>query len=281
MALVPFKELLDDARKHHYTVAALNVLNLETAQAVAYAAEKSNSPVIMQVFHEHLGHSGADYMAAIAEVLSKHISVPISLSLDHGQSYAQAVECIESGFSGVMIDLSADDYKKNVSETRKVVDIAHKKGISVEAELGKVISAESSAEEISKGMTDPDIAVRFIEDTGIDALAVSIGTAHGFYAEKPRIDFERLEKIIKSTDCPIVVHGGSNTPDEDIIQMVKLGICKLNIGTDLMMGFEQGIRKILASSQDFIDLQKVLESGRNAEIEVCLQKFSLLNKFRT
>lgn len=188
--------------------------------------------------------------------------------------------CIENGFSGVMIDLSSSDYEKNVEETKRVVEAAHKRGVSVEAELGKVIDASSSVEEIGRGMTDPEVAASFAAETGIDALAVSIGTAHGFYADKPQIDFPRLEKLLSIVDCPIVVHGGSDTPDEDVIRMVGMGISKLNVGTDLMMGYENGLRKILSSSPDFIDLQKVLEAGRDAEIEVCLHKFGLLNKFR-
>ncbi len=279
MPYTSFGKMLKDAQRDHFTVPAFNILNMETLQAAVSAAEEMRVPLIAQVYHEHLAFAGAAYIASLARTAAEKARIDICLSLDHGQSYEMAELCIKNGFSGVMIDLASSEYEKNVEQTRRVVSLAHENNVSVEAELGKIFDASSSLEERNSGMTDPYEAASFVRDTGIDALAVSVGTAHGFYSSAPCIDYERLEKLIEIVPCPIVVHGGSNTPDEDIKKMVKMGIAKLNIGTDLMAAFEEGMRMAM-KGDEFVPLEKVLSSGRENEKRVCMEKLRLLTHCR-
>lgn len=279
MPLVPFAPMLEQAKKEHYAIGALNVLNMETMQAVIKACEMKQVGVIAQVYHAHLDYAGADYIAAMGKVAGEKATIPVSISLDHGQNYEMAERCILSGFTGVMIDLASSDYNVNVEQTKRVVALAKKYGVSVEAELGTIHDASQPIEIRNTGMTDPDVAARFVRETGVDALAVAIGTAHGFYSSTPKIDFDRLGEILKNVNCPIVVHGGSNTPDEDIMRMVEMGVSKLNIGTDLMASFEEGMRKAMKNNE-YVDLQKVLEAGIENEIKTVLHKLDLLTHCR-
>jgi ketose-bisphosphate aldolase len=275
-----FTEMLALARKNHFTVGAFNVLNMETIQAVVRSADKAASPVIVQVYHEDLQFGGAAYYRALVDAAAAEVSVPVCLSLDHGQRYEQALECIEAGFTGVMIDLSTADFNENTENTKRVVREAHARGISVEAELGQIFDADSSNEKIATGFTDPKIAREFTILTGIDALAVSVGTAHGIYAAKPKINFELLEELIRTIDIPIVVHGGSDTPDEDVRKMVGMGIAKLNIGTDLMHAYNRGILEYLGQGDNRVPPRTVMANARKRVEEVVTRKLALLNMFR-
>lgn len=279
MYLVPFTKMLDDARKHHYAVGAFNIINMETLQAVSSIAEEKNTPVILQTFFEHVNFGGPDYYVALADTAAKKYKTPICLSLDHGKKFEMAIDCINAGYTGVMIDLATSDYDKNVETTKKVVNIAHSHGISVEAELGKIFNADEPVETRNSAMTDPKVAKSFAKDTGIDALAVSVGTAHGIYSSKPQIDFERLGEILDIVDSPIVVHGGSNTPDDDIKRIVKMGVSKVNIGTDLMMGFTKGVYDVLSKDQK-APIDEVLKNGRKSVQDVVSHKIDLLTAYR-
>jgi ketose-bisphosphate aldolase len=278
MRIKPFTEMLALAKQKHCTVGAFNVVNMETLQAVARAANVAGSPVIIQVYHGDLQFGGPSYFVALAEAAAAEVSVPVCLSLDHGQQYEQAIECIEAGFSGVMIDLSTEDFDRNVASTKKVVEVAHAKGVSVEAELGKIFDADSSLDKIAAGMTDPVMAREFVKQTGIDALAVSVGTAHGIYAEKPKINFKLLEELITTIPAPVVVHGGSDTPDQDVLEIVRLGTAKLNIGTDLMKAFNQGLIETLHNVS--VPPRTALTAARSRVEEVVRYKLSLLNHYR-
>ncbi|WP_273325846.1 class II fructose-bisphosphate aldolase [Vallitalea guaymasensis] len=279
MRIVPFTEMLNHARVHKYAVPALNVSNMETVQAITTAAELENSPLIVQLYHADLDYAGIDYMTALTKVAAKKSTVPISLSLDHGNSYEQAIKCIDGGFTGVMIDLSSDDFEENISTTKKVVSYAHMRGVSVEAELGKIFDANSDISVRNSGLTDPDMAEEFAKRTNIDALAVSIGTAHGIYSSKPKIDFDLVEKIVNKVNIPIVVHGGSNTPDEDIIEIVRLGVAKINIGTDLVLAYNEGLLEAFSESGKNIPLKTAMGIARDRVIEVARHKIRLLRTF--
>jgi ketose-bisphosphate aldolase len=202
------------------------------------------------------------------------------MSLDHGQSYQQAIECIEAGFSGVMIDLSTEDFDKNVESTKRVVEYAHKRGVSVEAELGKIFDADRPVDVRNSAMTDPDVARKFVKLTGVDSLAVSVGTAHGMYSSKPKIDFKLLKELVSTIDIPIVVHGGSNTPDPDILEIVHLGVAKLNIGTDLMRAFNKGLMDSLAKGGEGVPVRDVMGNARSYVEAVVTEKLKLLNNYR-
>lgn len=280
MSLASYTELLTYAIEHKFTIGAFNSLNLETLQAVVSAANKMNSPLIVQTYHEHAEYAGADYMAALANVAAKNINVKIAMGLDHGQSYEQAKKCIEAGYSGVMIDLSSEDYDYNVFETQKVVELAHSKGVSVEAELGTIMPADSTVEEISTGFTDPVVARHFVEDTGIDCLAVSVGTAHGLYKYAPKINFDLVKELVDTVGCPIVVHGGSNTPDDDVIKLVGLGIAKLNVGTDFFVAYNEAMYNILSEKGVKCDIAEVMKAARDAVEKVAIYKIKLLTTYR-
>lgn len=279
MKLVPFKEMLLQAQAGGYAVPAFNVCNMETVQAVTAAAQIEQSPLIVQLYHADLEYAGVDFMTSMTSTAAAHCTVPISLSLDHGTSFEQAKRCIDAGFTGVMIDLSGEDFEENIRTTIEVVKYAHLRGVSVEAELGKIFDAQAPEEIRNSGMTDLDMAEEFVEKTGVDALAVSIGTAHGLYSSKPKIDFKLLERIVKKIGVPIVVHGGSNTPDEDIIEMVRLGVAKINIGTDLFIAYNQGLIDILSESGNTIPLRDAMSVARQRVIEVALHKIKLLRTF--
>lgn len=278
MSLVPFQKMLDEARKHHYAVPAFNVSDMETIQAVTQAAEMEGSPLIIQLYHADLEFAGADFMAALAGTASEHCSVPVSISLDHGQNYEQAIYCIEHGFTGVMIDLSKNDFYENVEDTKKVVEYAHARNVSVEAELGTIFDADSPLEIRNSGLTDPEKAVEFVRLTGVDALAVSIGTAHGVYSSAPVIDFGRAEKIFRSLPCPAVVHGASCTPDKDILELCRLGVSKINVGTDLNHAFNSGILRGFKKYGEKAAIREYMGEGRREVLETARQKIQL---FRT
>lgn len=281
MTLVRITGLLADARKKQYAVGAFNVLNLEMVQAIVKAAEDEKTPVILQVAHGDLGHVGGPYVAAIAKVAAETASVPVALQLDHGQNLAQITSCIDCGFSSIMIDLSSSDFHENLTHTKDVVKIAHEKGVSVEAELGKIFSGKTTVDRQKSSLTNPDSAAEFVRATEVDALAVSVGTAHGVYKFGPEIDFDLLERIIEVVPVPIVMHGGSYTPDGDMIKMIKMGVAKVNIGTELMMGFIGGLKDALTDAEQEITARKVLGQAR-AEVEkIARKKIRLLNILRT
>ncbi len=278
MSLVPFQKMLNEARKYHYAVPAFNVADMETIQAITRAAEMEGSPLIIQLYHADLEFAGADFMTSLARTASEHCTVPVSISLDHGQSYEQAVSCIEQGFTGVMIDLSKNDFYENVEDTKKVVVYAHAKNVSVEAELGTIFDADAPLEIRNSGMTDPEKAIEFVRLTGVDALAVSIGTAHGVYSSTPVIDFERAGQIFRTLPCPAVVHGASCTPDEDILKLCSLGVSKINVGTDLNHAFNRGILRGFKIYGENAAIREYMEEGRNEVIKTARQKIQL---FRT
>lgn len=208
------------------------------------------------------------------------MNTKIAMGLDHGRSYEQAKLCIDNHYTGVMIDLASEDYDYNVRETKRVVEIAHARGISVEAELGTISDADKSLEEIASGYTDPEIARRFVKDTGIDCLAVSVGTAHGMYKYTPKINFDLLKELVDTVSCPIVVHGGSNTPDEDVEKMVELGIAKLNVGTDFFNAYEDAIYQMFQEKGSHPDIMELMAAAREAVEKVAIEKLKLLTKFR-
>jgi ketose-bisphosphate aldolase len=268
--------MLDDARKNHYAVGAFNIINLETLRAVVNAAEAENMPVILQIWYGDLYHPGAPFVGAMAQTAAATSSVPLGLQLDHGQSLEQVRTCIECGFSSVMIDCSSTEFFENIIMTKKIVEEAHARGITVEAELGKIFGGSEPVEVQTSALTDPDLALRFVKETGIDALAVSVGTAHGFYAAKPDIRMDLLKKLIHLLPVPIVVHGGSGIPDIKITEMVKLGITKLNVGTDLMATFKNSLKEILIEKES-LNIRDVLEYAQK-QVEKTVRKYiRLLN----
>lgn len=277
MALVPMSLLLAKARKGGYAVGAFNANNMEIIQGILKAADELQSPVILQASQGAIKYAGLDYIAAIVKTASEQVAVPVALHLDHGTSFEQAVQCIRVGFSAVMFDGSKYEFEENIARTRAVVEVAKPVGVSVEAELGKIGGTEDdiSVSAADALMTVPEEAQEFARLTGIDALAVAIGTAHGPYKGEPRLDFARLEKIRLLVDVPLVLHGASGVPEEAIKKAISLGVCKINIDTDLRQAFTTAIKQVLAEKPGEIDPRKLLGPGREALKEVAKEKIKL------
>ncbi|HEX6182946.1 MAG TPA: class II fructose-bisphosphate aldolase [Pyrinomonadaceae bacterium] len=274
--LVPSRQLLEEARREGRAVAALNFYNAETLRAHVRAANECGASVILQTTESTIKYLGIGMVVAMARAAAKEIERPVALHLDHGASYELAARCVEAGYTSVMIDGSKLPFDENVGLTRRVVELAHSAGVSVEGELGHVAHNEEGGD-ISRFYTRPEDAARFVEETGVDALAVAVGTAHGFYKGEVRLDFERLEQIRDAVGdrAALVLHGGSGVPDELMRRAVSCGIRKINFGTELKNAFTLAVKQSLSAS-DEIDLRKTfapaIEAVReisSAKIKVC------------
>jgi len=268
--LVTGKEILDHAHKNNYAVGAFNVNNMEIVQAIIEAAEETNSPVILQASQGGIKYAGVEYIAELGKLAAKNAKVPVAVHLDHGTDFDQVMLCIRNGFTSVMIDGSRFDLEGNIAATKKVVEIAHIVGVSVEAELGKIGGTEDhiTVDEKDATFTDPDEAKRFVEETNVDSLAIAVGTAHGPYKGDPKIDFDRIKIIKEQLDMPLVLHGSSGVSADSIEKAVALGINKINIDTDLRMAFANAIKDFLRENPDNIDPRKILGPAKEAMKEV-------------
>lgn len=277
MALIPMSVLLERAQKEGYAVGAFNTNNLEIVQGIVEAAEELESPVILQASQGAIKYAGLDYIVAMVRAAAERVKIPVALHLDHGTSFEQAVQCIRAGFSGVMFDGSKYDFEENIAKTIEVVRVAKPTGVSVEAELGKIGGTEDDihVDEADALMTVPEEAKEFVQRTGVDALAIAIGTAHGPYKGEPRLDFTRLEKIRNIVDTPLVLHGASGVPETAITKAIELGICKINIDTDLRQAFTAAVVKVLQDKPEEYDPRKVLGPAREALKQVVKQKITL------
>lgn len=277
LPLVNASRILQCADEGGWAVGAFNCNNMEIVQAIIRAAEEEHSPVIIQASQGAIKYAGLGFIAALVMQAVKETRVPVALHLDHGTSYEQVVCCIRAGFSSVMIDGSHLPLDENIALTRRVVETARPVDVSVEAELGRLGGVEDdiSVEERDALFTDPDEAYRFVQETGVDALAVAIGTAHGLYKGTPKLDFPRLEQIRTRVKLPIVLHGSSGVPADAIREAVRLGVRKVNIDTDIRQGFVNAVRRVLDEKPDEIDPRKVLGPAREAAVEVIREKIRL------
>lgn len=262
---VSMKEMLAKANENNYAVMAINCFNLETARSVISAAEKSKAPIIVNIFKDHyLTHCDSGLIVPIVRTLAQRSGVNVALNLDHGQEEEYVIGAIDGGFSSVMIDASRFDIDKNIEITKRVTDYAHKRGVSVEGEIGCLGASEGGEFTGEEMYTDPAQAKRFFAETGIDALAVSIGTSHGNYPEGmvPEFDFDRLAEIKRLTNAPLVLHGGSGSGKDNILRSVKGGINKINVGCDFMNANRDAAAKILAENPDinYFDLVSGVEN---------------------
>lgn len=277
MSLVTVKELLQKAEKGKYAVGAFNCNNMEIVKAIVKAAEAENAPVIIQASQGAIKYAGLDYIVALVKVAAAKTSVPVALHLDHGTSFEQVVQCIRSGFTSVMVDGSQLPLEENIALTKKVVEIASAVGVSTEAELGKIGGTEDdiSVKDKDALMTDPQEAKVFVESTGVDALAVAIGTAHGQYKFDPELDFERLAKIRSLVSIPIVLHGSSGVPDKDIEKAISLGVRKVNIDTNIREAFVKGIHTVIEKHPKEIDPRKILGPAMEEMTAIIREKIRL------
>lgn len=274
MALVPVNELLFKADREGYGVGAFNANNMEIVQAIVEAAEKENSPVIMQASQGAIKYAGLEFITGMVKIAADTSKVPVALHLDHGTDFDQVVKCIRSGFSSVMYDGSKLSLEENIAVTRKVLEIATPINVSVEAEIGKIGGTEDlvHVKDEDAIYTDPEEARYFVEQTGIKSLAIAIGTAHGQYKGEPKLDFDRLAKIKQLTKIPLVLHGSSGVPDEAVQKAIKLGICKVNIDTNIREAFVGKMREAIQAYPEEIDPRKILGPARDAAVEIIRRK---------
>jgi len=274
LALVPVTDLLQRADREGYAVGAFNANNMEIVQAIIAAAEKEQAPVIMQASQGAIKYAGLEFITGMVKIAADAARVPVALHLDHGTDFDQVVKCIRSGFTSVMYDGSKLPLEENIAITNKVLEITRPIGVSVEAELGKIGGTEDDIHVSDREAmyTDPEEARYFVEKTGVESLAIAIGTAHGQYKGEPQLDFARLEKIKKMVKIPIVLHGSSGVPDEAVRRAISLGICKVNIDTNIREAFVWEMRRRIEADPTEIDPRKLLGPARDAAIAIIREK---------
>jgi fructose-bisphosphate aldolase class II len=259
--LVNMNEVLRPAKKNKYAVGLFNAVNLELARGIIAAAESAQSPVIMGTAEVLLPYGPLEEVSYYLIPMAKKAKVPVVVHLDHGLSRDLCIKALELGFSSIMYDCSTDSYEDNVRKVKEMADIAHSYGATIEGELGHVGDNEGSAEgsdhlaDPSKFFTDPRLAKDFVEKTGVDALAIAVGNAHGAYKLPPKLDFDRIKTIANTVDVPLVLHGGSGLTDNDFKQAIKDGISKVNIFTDInIAAVEAEFKKFTSMEKGVIDL---------------------------
>ena len=290
MALVTSKEMFQKAYEGKYAVGAFNVNNMEIVQGIVDAAKVETAPLILQVSAGARKYAKHIYLMKLVEAAMEDSGLDICLHLDHGEDFEICKSCIDGGFSSVMIDGSKFPFEENIELTRRVVEYAHERGVVVEAELGRLAGVEDAVKVAAKdaSYTDPDQAVEFVERTGVDSLAIAIGTSHGAYkfAGEPSLDFARLEKISNMLpNFPLVLHGASTVlpefvakcnqfggqlkgaqgvPEDMLLQAGKLGVCKINIDTDLRLAMTASIREHFMTNPEHFDPRQYLKPAREA-----------------
>lgn len=300
--LTSLSSVLTRAQRGRYAVGAFNINNLETLQAIMEAAAFERAPVIVQTSEGAIEYAGMDELAAIVHLAAKKTKLPIVFHLDHGKNETLVIKAIKSGwYTSVMFDGSAFAFKENIRRTKKIVELAHKHRISVEAELGAIAGMEDfvSVKERDAHFTDPKQAKEFVSATGCDALAVAIGTKHGAYKFKGEsaLDFGRLKEVAEAVRIPLVLHGASGLPanikkicteygceissakgvsDAHVKKAITLGVRKVNVDTDLRLAFDAGIRKFLKERPEVIDPREILKPAKELMTKVVRQKMRML-----
>ena len=275
MPLVTLSSVLKKAQKGRYAVPSFNFSGIEDLRGILDAAQEARSPVIVMTRVNIGNYWGLKGVASYIRRMGEDLEVPVVLHQDHTQDFDTLRRCVDYGYTSVMIDASQKSYEENVEITNRVADYAHAFGVSVEAELGHISGAEEGAGEGGEMLTLPEDARRFARQADIDALAVAVGTAHGFYTKPPKLDFERLQKIRGLTDVPLVLHGGSGVPEPDFIRSIQCGVTKINVGTELRYEVMQNLKRNFASDPDEVDVRKLVGSGRGVIREVAKHKMAL------
>lgn len=261
MPLVTTKNMLEDARKNGFAVGAFNVENLEMVMAVVAAAEELRAPVILQTTPSTVRYSSLDYLKAMVKVAARKATVPVAIHLDHGESFEMAMAALRAGYTSVMIDGSHNVFEENIALTRRVAEAAQAMGVPVEAELGKVGGKEDDTDGGAGGYTVPAEAAEFVGRTGVDSLAVAIGTAHGVYKGIPRLDVDRLSAIAALVEIPLVLHGASGVPEDAVKDCISRGVAKVNFATELRIAYSEGVKAAIAKDPEVFDPKKYGKIG--------------------
>ena len=270
--LVNMNEVLLPAKKNHYAVGLFNAVNLELARGIISAAEATQSPVIMGTAEVLLPYGPLEEVSYYLIPMAKKAKVPVVVHLDHGLNYDTCIRALELGFSSIMYDCSTDSYEENVKKVKEMADIAHSYGATIEGELGHVGDNDGSAEgsshlaDPSRFFTDPKMAKDYVDKTGVDALAIAVGNAHGAYKMPPKLDFDRIRTIARTVDVPLVLHGGSGLADGDFRQAICEGISKFNIFTDI------NVAAVKAEFEKFSDMNKGIIDLIPAAVEAVKQE---------
>lgn len=269
--LVNLNDVLKDAQKNHYGVGLFNTTDTDMLEAAISAAEELRSPIVIGTAEVLLPAGELKLIAPSIIAAAKRATVPVVVHYDHGLTFERCMEALQLGFSSIMFDGSAGDPAKNFENTREMVKIAHAMGVTVEGEIGHVGQADTGDNETSDQYTTPAEAIEFVRETGVDALAIAIGTAHGAYKSKPKLDIERLKEIRAALDTPLVLHGGSGLSDDDFRNTIREGIAKVNIFTDLLLAGNTAMRQGLDEGLAYLDI-------RNRKVELIKQ--AVMNKIR-
>ncbi|EPS0981556.1 tagatose bisphosphate family class II aldolase [Vibrio vulnificus] len=277
MYLISSREMLKRAQLGGYAVPAFNIHNLETVQVVVETASEMGSPVILAGTPGTYDYAGTDYLISICKEAAHKHSIPLVLHLDHHEDLQDIRNKVEHGIRSVMIDGSHHAFDQNIDIVRSVVQYCNRFDASVEAELGRLGGQEDDliVDNADALMTDPASAAEFVRRTGIDSLAVAIGTAHGLYKAEPKLDFARLEKIRSVVDIPLVLHGASGVPDEMVRRCIELGVCKVNVATELKIAFADAVKGHFAEHPDANDPRKYITPGKAAMKRVVMDKIRM------
>ncbi len=278
MSLVTLREILADCQRDGWAVPAFDVINYETIVASLEGAAAERAPVILMILPSHTPLSQWPGLVAMVKAQAAGLDLPVCLHLDHAVDLEQVEAALDLGFSSVMIDGSTLPLAANISLTRQVVEAAHARGVSVEAELGHVGGGDEvlDQDEAAGRLTPVGDAARFVAETGVDALAVAIGTVHGLYRAEPKLDFDRLAALRAAVPVPLVMHGGSGTPDQDIRRTIREGICKINIWTEISLAFAATLREELSDPAASRPLYQVMVAAQATAQDVVQHKIRLL-----
>ena len=283
--LVHIKKIVKKAQKEKYAIGAFNTFNLETTLGIVKGAKQVNAPIIIQVSETTLKYTGVKAITHIVSTIAKNqaIDIPIALHLDHGRTFSAVVECIKSGFSSIMIDASDAVFDENVAITKKSVAYAHQHSVWAQGELGRVVKAKKDIKKLltnpKEFLTDPDQAQEFVKKTKVDALAIAIGNVHGFYKIKhgaPKLFLNTLEQIQKRVNVPLVLHGASKVPENQIRKAINLGVRIINIDTETRYAFKQSLVKSVKKRGEY-DPRKILLPSINAVSGVIKKKILMFN----
>ncbi|QKN80391.1 tagatose-bisphosphate aldolase subunit KbaY [Scandinavium goeteborgense] len=277
MSIISTKYLLQDAQAKGYAVPAFNIHNAETIQAILDVCSELRSPVILAGTPGTFKHIALEEIFALCNAYSTSYDMPLALHLDHHESLDDIRRKVNAGVRSAMIDGSHFPFEQNVKLVKSVVDFCHQNDCSVEAELGRLGGMEDdmSVDAESAFLTDPQEAKRFVELTGVDSLAVAIGTAHGLYTHRPKIDFKRLAEIREVVDIPLVLHGASDVPDDYVRRTIELGVCKVNVATELKIAFAAAVKEWFAQNPEGNDPRYYMRVGMDAMKEIVINKIAV------